>query len=233
MIDFFNYSMIRITFIGLIIVNFVVTIIATFMYPPLLSMPHSILYVLELGIILLVYIFLVIFITRNSTNQTIVRRGILFGLLASLLEIIHITVEIFGGLSSKAETISTGIFMFGLFIIFGITGFIITKNCRKIILGLLGGFWSGIVCMLIVMTYGLSQLFWSFHALEVHNTGNPDFIRSGWTDMHAFTIADIFEASFKILFLGPFIGMLFGFIGGSLAWILNFKNFRQIKNSNQ
>ena len=170
-----------------------------FIYVPsfLLSMPHSILYVLELGIILLVYTFLVIFITRNSTNQTTIRRGTLFGLLASLLEIIHITIETFGGLSSKAETISTGIFMLGLFIIFGITGFIITKNSRKIILGLLGGFWSGMVCMLIVMAYGLSQLFWSFHAIEVHNIGNPDFTRSGWTDLHAFTIADMFEASLK------------------------------------
>ena len=77
--------------------------------------------------------------------------------------------------------------------------------------------WSAVVCMLIVMTFGLSQLFWSFEALEKHDIGDPDFIRTGWSDMHAFVIADIFEACFKVSFLGPIIGIVFGLLGAAIA----------------
>jgi hypothetical protein len=62
--------------------------------------------------------------------------------------------------------------------------------------------------------------------LENRNNGNPDFIRSGWTDIHAFTIADIFEACFKILFLGPVLGIIFGLLGAALSRLLVRKKFQ-------
>ena len=107
--------------------------------------------------------------------------------------------------------------MGGLFSLFAVSGFRTAVNNRNFTAGILGGFWSTIVCMLLVMTYGLSQLFWSFGALEKHDFGDPDFIRTGWTDMHAFVIADIFEACFKILFIGPIVGILFGLLGAAIA----------------
>jgi hypothetical protein len=59
--------------------------------------------------------------------------------------------------------------------------------------------------------------FWAFEAIEKHDNGDPDFIRTGWTNIHAFVIADIFEACFKILFLGPIVGIIFGSFGAALA----------------
>jgi hypothetical protein len=38
--------------------------------------------------------------------------------------------------------------------------------------------------------------------------------------MHAFVIADIFEACFKILFPGPIIGIIFGLLGATIALVL-------------
>lgn len=57
----------------------------------------------------------------------------------------------------------------------------------------------------MVVTYGFSQLYWALPRLEHKNIGSPDLIRSGWTDLRAFTIADLFEAGFKVLLLGQYL----------------------------
>ena len=193
------------------------TVIAMFMYPPLLTMPHSYSYILELGAMLLINIAIVIWATKPSIVLTTLRIATFWGLIAGLLEIVHISIENFGHLNAQSETVSTGIFMGGLFLLFAVSGYQITLNNRNVISGMLGGSWSAVVCMLLVVTYGLSQLFWSFGALEKHDIGDPDFIRTGWTDMHAFVIADIFEACFKILFIGPIVGIVFGLLGTAIA----------------
>lgn len=217
--NFLSHSNLRLRLILLIIIaiNIIMTIIATFMYPPLLTMPHFYSYILELGVMLLLYIAIVMWATKPSIVLTTLRIATSFGAIAALLEIVHISIENFGHLNAHAETVSTGIFMGGLFLLFAVSGYRIMLFKRNIISGMWAGSWSAIVCMLIVMTYGLSQLFWSFRAMEKHNIGNPDFSRTGWTDMHAFVIADIFEACFKILFLGPIVGIIFGLLGAVIA----------------
>ncbi|PWU04307.1 MAG: hypothetical protein C5B52_01735 [Bacteroidetes bacterium] len=190
-------------------------------------MPDSYSYIAEMGIILTIYIFIVILVTKFSTDRYILGVSTLFGVMAAILEIVHISIENFGHLNGHAEAVSTGIFMITLFLIFGVSGFYIAIRTKKISSGVWGGSWSAVVCMLLVMTYGLSQLFWSFAAIEKHNIGNPDFIRTGWTDMHAFVIADIFEACFKVLFLGPIIGIIFGLFGAAIAQFFVRKNLNR------
>ena len=73
------------------------------------------------------------------------------------------------------------------------------------------------VGMLFAITYGFSQLFWALPRLEQRNTLSPDFLRSGWTDLHAFTIVNVFEAGVKVLIIGPIVGALVGGLGGILA----------------
>jgi len=207
----------RLILLVIIAVNLIMAIAAIFMYPPLFAMPHSYSYIVELGVMLLINIVIVTLVTKFSTDRKILRVSTFFGLMASLLEIVHISIENFGHLNAHAETVFTGIFMAVLFLIFGVSGFCITIYKRKIVSGMWAGSWSAVVCMLIVTTFGLSQLFWSFEALEKHDIGDPDFIRTGWSDMHAFVIADIFEACFKVSFLGPIIGIVFGLLGAAIA----------------
>jgi hypothetical protein len=215
--SFLSHKSLRQVILSVIGVNMIMTIIATFMYPPLLSMPHFSLDILEFGAMFPVYVVIVLLATKPSIDMTILRIATFFGVIAALLEIIHISIEDFGHLSARAETVSTGMFMGCLFLLLGVSGFIITLNKKTIVEGMLGASWSAVVCMLIVMTYGLSQLFWSFRVIEMHDLGDPDFIRSGWKDMHAFVIADIFEACFKILLIGPIVGLIFGLPGAGIA----------------
>ena len=215
--DFISSHILRRILLVLIAINIIMAIIATFMYPPLLTMPHVYSYIVELGIILLVYIIIVIWVTRFSEDINVLRVATFFGVIASLLEIVHISIEDFTHLDAHTGTVSTGIFMVGLFLIFAVSGFCTTINKRKMFSGMWAASWSAVVCMLIVMTYGLSQLFWSFDAIAKTDIGNPDFTRTGWTDMHAFVIADIFEACFKVSFLGPILGIIFGLVGAAIA----------------
>src|SRR5260221_837483 len=205
--------MLRFTLLSLIAASMAMAILATLLYPPLLTMPNSATYILKLMIMLVLHSIFILWATRSPADQIVLRIGTLFGAIACSLEIVHILIEVFGSLNARTETISTGLFMISLFVLFGMSGYFAGSNKRNLISGVWTGLWSAVVCMLVVMTYGLSQLFWSFDALEKRNVGNPDFVRTGWTDLHAFVIADIFEACFKILFLGPVAGIIFGLSG--------------------
>ena len=216
----FFHSTLRLVLLLVIAGNIGMAVIAMFMYPPLLTMPHSYSYILELGIMFLVYVPIVFWATKPSVAASTLQIATFWGVIAGLLEMVHISVENFGHLTARAETVSTGIFMGLLFLLFAVSGCRITLRNRNLISGVLCGSWSAVVCMLLVMTYGLSQLFWSFGAIEKHDMGDPDFIRTGWTDMHAFVIADIFEACFKILLVGPMAGIIFGFLGAALARLI-------------
>jgi hypothetical protein len=204
-------------------------VIAMFMYPPLLTMPHAYSYIFELGIMLLIYVAFVLWGTKLSQEIIILRIGTLFGATAALFEIIHISIENFAHLNARAGTISTGLFMGALVLLFAFSGYCNILNQQNIIRGTLGALWSAVVCMLIVITYGQSMLFWAFDAIAKNDIGDPDFNRTGWTDFHAFVIADIFEACFKVLFVAPILAIIFGLIGGAVALIvLKIKKGKQI-----
>src|SRR5258705_77726 len=71
--DFISSHILRRILLVLIAINIIMAIIATFMYPPLLTMPHVYSYIVELGIILLVYIIIVIWVTRFSKDINVLR----------------------------------------------------------------------------------------------------------------------------------------------------------------
>ena len=89
--------------------------------------------------------------------------------------------------------------MVGLLLLWGIAGYRTTRGTAAVGAGPLAGSWGALVGMLMATTFGFSQLFWDLPRLEQRNVGSPDFLRSGWTDLHTFTIADIFESGFKDL----------------------------------
>ena len=105
--------------------------------------------------------------------------------------------------SARVESVTTGGFLAGLLLLWGIAGYRTTRGTAAVGAGPLAGSWGALVGMLMAATFGFSQLFWDLPRLEQRNVGSPDFLRSGWTDLHTFTIADIFESGFKVLLIGP------------------------------
>lgn len=189
------------------------------LHPEVLGMAGGPAAVLQPVVLLLLCVPLVIWATAGSspTRQAALQTGTTVGLACGILEIVHIAVEGFGGLEAHAETVATGVFTLGLLLFWGSAGFFAVRHRGACGRGWLAGGWSGVVGMLMVVTCGFSQLYWALPRLEHKNIGSPDLIRSGWTDLRAFTIADLFEAGFKVLLLGPVVGAALGGIGGLVA----------------
>ncbi len=57
----------------------------------------------------------------------------------------------------------------------------------------------------MVVIFGFSELFWALPRLERRNVGSPDLMRSGWTDLRAFTIADLSERPSRFFSSGPYL----------------------------
>jgi len=212
---------IRLTLLLAVALNLVVIGIQVFLYRPLLKMPGGPVIIVEAAVLLIALALLVVWATRDGGRapQTVLRVGTLFGLFSGGVEVAHITAENFAGLNARAESISTGGFMLGLFLLWLIAGYRAARDAKNAGSALLAGSWSAIVCMLITATFGLMLLNTSLHHLEQRNIGSPDLIRSGWTDLRAFTIADIFESVVKVLLIGPVLGAIFGGIGGVISRI--------------
>ena len=211
----------RVSLLLVIALNMVMISIRISLYRPLLRMPGGTTLVVEPIILLIVYALLAAWATSSGgpVRQTILLNGTALGLISGALEIVHIAVENFAGLGGSAESISTGFFMLGLFLLWGTAGYLAARSAATVGPGVLAGSWSAIVAMLLTAAFGLLLLNTFLTRLELKNIGSPDLIRSGWTDLRAFTIADHFEAVVKVLLVGPILGAVFGGLGGLIARI--------------
>jgi len=205
-----------------IALNLVMIGVRVSIYPQFFRMPGSLTSMIEPVILLILYAPIVLWATSKggSVGQAVLLNGTSLGLASGVLEIIHISVENFARFSPRAETISTGAFMLSLLALWGTAGYLAARSASEVGAGLLTGSWSAMVGLLLTVTFGFSQLFWSLMRLEQRDIGSPDFLRSGWTDLHAFAIADVFEAGFKVLFVAPIAGAIFGGLGGVTAYII-------------
>jgi hypothetical protein len=212
----------RVTLLLVISLSLVLIVVGVSRYPPRLAQRGGWVSGTEAAVLLIVHAAIVVWATRkgNLRGDTVLVKATAFGLISGGLEVVHISVENFAHLSARAGTISTGVFMFSLVLLWGIAGYAAARIAGKAGLGWLAGLWSATVAVLLTSAFGLILLNLSPHQLELNNIGSPDLIRSGWTDLRAFTIADLFEAVVKVLTMGPVLGAAFGGIGGVLAGIV-------------
>jgi hypothetical protein len=198
-------------------------------YRRLLAMPGVAGLLLELAILLTAHALFVIWATgAGGPWSAAVRTGTVFGLVAAAVESAHIAVENHAALSPRAETLSTAAFMLALCLTWAAAGYGGARAARSAAAGALTGAWSAAVGMQATLAFAFSQLYWSLPALERREVGSPDLIRRGWTDLRAFTIADIGEAGVKVLLVGPVAGAILGGSGGLLQAISRFSTRRSV-----
>jgi hypothetical protein len=210
---------VRATLLLVISLNLAMIGIRALVDPQLLGMQGGLQSALVPAALLVLYGLIATWTTRGGSpfTQAIVRDGAAVGLVCGMLEIVHITLENYADFNPRVESVSTGGFQLGLLLLWSIAGYRVARSTSDLGAGLLAGSWSAMVGMLMAMTYGFSQLFWDLPRLEERNIFSPDFLRSGQTDLHAFTIADVFESGFKILLIGPVAGAVLGGVGAIIA----------------
>jgi hypothetical protein len=146
-----------------------------------------------------------------------VRVGTVAGLIGGALDMANITIESLPALPQPIVSFTTLVAMLGLFLAFAVAGFLGGRRTGSLRLGAAAAVWSGVVAILIAVTFGFLLVNTALPTLAHDEVGDPDYARSGWTDVRAFAIANTFDAGFTHLVEGPVIAAVLGAAGSGLG----------------
>jgi hypothetical protein len=213
---------IRNALLALLGVNVTLIALNVALYPAFFAQPNALLYLLEPLALLVVYALIALLTTRQfgPRREVASRVGLLFGLLTGCLWLINLTLETFTDLSGSAGILATAPFLLGGFLLWGIAGAISAWRAGSFGSGLLAAVWSAMICVLLTVTYGLTLPLVALPRLRQQLTGDPDFLRSRWTDLHAFVLANSFDSAFSHLLGALLVSLTLGALGSVAAtWL--------------
>jgi hypothetical protein len=187
-------------------------------YPRLLSQPGARTFVWEPACALVAYAVSIILIgmARRAYWFPIQRNAIRFGILTGCLEILNLVIEngFFFGLRSAAVQIG---FMLSIFVLWGVAAWRVAGELKSICAGLFAAVTTAGICMLIGVPAGFMMEFFLAPPSSAYVSTWAEFRRSGWTDAHAFGIANTLDSGFTHLVMAPIVALLFGVLGALLA----------------
>lgn len=195
--------------------------IQVFLYRPLLAMPGGSTFVRETTAVLLLYGMLIVWATRRDgpLHQTAMLLGTHAGLVAAAVQIAHLAAESFIHFGAPWDGITTLTFMLSTFLIWGVAGYRSALSAGAIAPGMVAASWSAIVTMSILVTFGFALEFYLVTPTPGYVATWAEFKRSGWTDVHAFTIANTLDSALSHLIAGPIIGGIFGGVAAAVTRI--------------
>ncbi len=204
-------------------------------YRPFFAQPGALAFLLEPVVLLLVYLGLVLVITRRAgTGRTVALRvGTGLGLLTGALWVVNLYGETFTTLNGSLGLLSTAPFLLGGFALWGVGGGAAARQTGTLSSGILAAVWGALLCVLLTVTFGFLLLYTSLPRLEHDLLNDPDWLRSGWGDLRAFALANTFFAGFTHLLVAPLIGALVGAIGGACGLVSMRGRRRRIADTQQ
>ncbi len=214
-----NSFMVRTALLVGIATSLTMMTVKVLLYRPFLTMPGGLRFVIEPAVLLAIYGLLIVWATRSygPLRHVAVQIGTLLGLIAGGLQVVHISLENVIDFGAGVSGKTTLLLMLCVFALWGIAGYRSALATGSFGVGALTGFWSAIVSMLITVMFGFAvELYLAMPRPHVVATWE-EFKRSGWTDVHAFTIANTLDSAFSHLVIGPLIGLLTGALAGVIA----------------
>ena len=94
---------------------------------------------------------------------------------------------------------------------------VVAHRTQSVMSGALAAVWSAMFTMLLAVTYGFALLAFAWPRLAAFEATDPDFLRSHWDDLHAFTIANTFSNGATHLVEAPLIAFVVGGLGASIG----------------
>ena len=187
-------------------------------YHELLAMPGSVPFIVKPFIVLVLYLAAVTWITSQVRGNRAVSLsfGTSFGLLTAAVQIVHLCIESFVTTEGSVTGLIALFFMLGTFLLWGVAGYVTGRQGASVSSAAIAGSWAAIVCMLILVGFGLALTFASIPSASYVSTWS-EFRSSGWTDATAFGIANTFDSAYSHLLFGPIVGAITGAIGGLLG----------------
>jgi hypothetical protein len=201
------------------------------LYPTYFGQPGALFYLLEPLASLIVYAVIAFLTTRRISPQAVVaaRVGLLFGLLTGCLWLVNLTLETFTNISGGAGILATAPFLLGGFLLWGVAGVVAAWRTSSTGSGLLAAVWSAMICALLTVAYGWTLPLVAQARLQQQLVNDPDFLRSRWTDLQAFVLANSFDSGFSHLLGALIISAALGAIGATAAvWLRGAREARSL-----
>lgn len=194
------------------------------LYPALLAMPDGWSFVLAPVVLLAIYagvvLALPIIVAHVSGGAGALIVGTRIGLVAAVIEALNISLESLVAMPQAVTAVVTGIFMLSAFALWGTVGMLVAHRTQSVVSGALAAVWSAIITMLLAVTYGFALLALAWPQLAAFEATDPDFLRSHWDDLHAFTIANTFSNGATHFVEAPLIAFVVGGLGASIGKFL-------------
>ncbi|MFB9237641.1 hypothetical protein ACFFWC_19130 [Plantactinospora siamensis] len=184
-------------------------------YPAFLDQRGSVAYLVEPIALLAVYAVVVFAATRSlsADRARVLRVAALVGVALGVLEMVNISVETFAGLSGATNLATTAPLILGPFLIWSVVAGWAARATGSLRLGLLAAVWCAMVTMMIGVTYGFALALAAPGRLAQDLANDPDYLRSGWTDLRAFVLANSFDNGFTHLLGGLLVASVVGLVG--------------------
>jgi hypothetical protein len=214
-----SMSLLRRALLLSVAVNLCLIVVRVSLYRPLLAMPGAPRFIVEPTIGLLGCGLFIIVATSGKSIKLLgmLRPATVWGLIGGVLLVVHVVLESFGRRIGENGLITLA-FMLITFLLWCVAGFVGARDTTSPVLGLLGGCWSAVVSVLMAVNFGFVLMFFEVPSLDYVATW-AEFKQSGWSDVHAFAIANSLEAGFTHLLAGLVLGCILGAIGGGVARI--------------
>jgi hypothetical protein len=209
----------RWTFLAVLAADVALVAFGVLMYRPFLSQPGSLVYLAEpLGLIV-VYGAVVLTAARatRSVPRRILRVATVIGSCLGLLEVVNISVETFTRLSGGANLAATAPLILGPFAVWSLVGGWAARATGDPRTGVLAAVWTAMVTMVVGVTFGFLLPLIAPARLERILAADPDYVRSGWTDLRAFVLANTFDNGFTHLLGALVVGTLVGLMGSAIG----------------
>ncbi len=176
-------SLLRYALLFGVALNLCLIVVRVSFYRPLLAMPGALHFVVEPVIGLAGYGLFAVAATsgENARRQKALYPGAAWGLVGGALLVAHLFLESFGRHRGENSWITLA-FMFTTFVLWGVAGFVASRNTASTSLGLLGGCLSAVVSVLVAVSFGFGLMFFEAPSLDYVGTW-PEFKQSGWHDV--------------------------------------------------
>jgi hypothetical protein len=190
------------------------------LYSPMLAMPDGWSFVLAPAVLLVVYAAIVLAlptVARVTGGANALQLGTWMGLLVAAVELVNISLESLVAMPQTLTSLVTGILMLTTFTLWGVTGFLGAYRSRSVGIGVLAAVWCSMVTMTFAVTFGYALLVVAWPRLTTFLATDPDFLRSHWSDLRAFIIANTLSNGAVHLVEAPIIALVIGGIGASVG----------------
>jgi hypothetical protein len=191
-------SFLRVLQIGLLLgigTDLVLLTVRVILYPAFFAMPGALTFLCEpllpLGVYAIVIGALPRITLRIPHRLTMLHIGAMAGLLGGTIEVVSTALESLVSLPQVIVSVTTGVAQVSLFLAFAAAGFFCSRRTRRFWSGLSAAICSAMVAIVVVVTFGFVLINLFLPTLAHDEIDDPDYLRSGWTDVRAFAIANL------------------------------------------